>query len=93
MVMRVIMMRTVWTCMLCKIKYIPDTYDFMLLLYVSGIYSTVRVQSSNLFSRKYTHPYTFCFVFCFEDKSVSFLIRVLLEVHGVKKNVFLWILS
>lgn len=70
--MRVIMMRTVWTHMLCKIKYIPDTYDFMLLLYVSRIYCTVGVKSFNLLSRKYTHPSkknkikkvkTFCFVF------------------------------
>lgn len=30
MVMRKIMMRTVWT----QIKYIPDTYDFMLVQYV-----------------------------------------------------------
>lgn len=29
------MTRTVWTCMLGGIKYIPDTYDFTLILYVS----------------------------------------------------------
>lgn len=81
MVMRMIMMRTAWTQMLCKIRSIPDTYDFMLIHCVCG-----RVKSPYLFARKYTHP---------SKKKVTTLdFKICLDLPWRRvKNVFLLIFT
>ncbi len=46
--MRMIMIRTAWTQMLCYIKYIPDTWGFMSLQDVCEILYCVGVERQEM---------------------------------------------